>query len=281
MPAQLYFIHPDHLGTPRAITKASDNTKVWEWKNDDPFGANLPDENPNNANGSGSSAQPFKYNLRFPGQYFDQETNTNYNYFRDYDPSVGRYVQSDPIGLGGGVNTYAYVNANPIKRIDQHGLFSGADAALSWHFYTGGERYMDISKYCGEYMADPSIRMLSQFLKQRAAAETRRAAGRLTEGQTDFYYTENQEHLYLSLWGIYSFGEGLFHFQKMNCKITGEACRCASAQCQLNFSAVDLFRDPIDLCQQAGLCGKKKNLGGTPFWFGLNCNDSFTTRACK
>jgi RHS repeat-associated protein len=117
VPAQLYFIHPDHLGTPRAITKSTDNTKVWEWKNDDPFGNNAPDENPNGANGP----TQFKYNLRFPGQYFDEETNTHYNYFRDYDPSTGRYVQSDPIGLGGGLSTYLYANANSLTFIDPSG----------------------------------------------------------------------------------------------------------------------------------------------------------------
>jgi len=110
---QLYFIHPDHLNTPRLITNAAQQV-VWRWDNDDPFGNNPPNENP-------SGLGQFTCNLRMPGQYYDKETNLHYNYFRDYDPAIGRYIQSDPIGLAGGINTYAYVGGNPLSRIDPTG----------------------------------------------------------------------------------------------------------------------------------------------------------------
>jgi RHS repeat-associated protein len=90
----LYYIHADHLGTPRKITRPNDNKVLWTWESE-AFGASLPDPNP-------SGLGNFVFNLRFPGQYYDQETGLFYNGFRDYDPSTGRYIQSDPIGLAGG-----------------------------------------------------------------------------------------------------------------------------------------------------------------------------------
>jgi len=70
-----------------------------------------------------ASGRSFSYNLRFPGQYYQAETGLNQNWFRDYDPAPGRYVESDPIGLrGGSISTYAYVNNGPILYVDPLGL---------------------------------------------------------------------------------------------------------------------------------------------------------------
>jgi RHS repeat-associated protein len=112
--ANVFFIHTDHLNTPRLVANSS-GTTVWRWDQQEPFGVNAPDPNPS---GLGS----FEFNLRFPGQYADKETNLFYNYFRDYDSSLGRYVQSDPTGLKDGPNTYAYVSANPLMLSDPNGL---------------------------------------------------------------------------------------------------------------------------------------------------------------
>jgi RHS repeat-associated protein len=88
---------------------------VWRNDNTEPFGDSVPNENP-----SGLGA--FEFPLRFPGQYEDQETGLAYNMMRDYYPTIGRYVQSDPIGLRGGVNTYSYALQNPVQYIDVLGL---------------------------------------------------------------------------------------------------------------------------------------------------------------
>ena len=90
---------------------------VWRWESD-PFGTSVANQD---ADGNGVL---FSFPLRFPGQYFDTETATHYNYFRDYDPQIGRYVQSDPVGLAGGINTYPYVDGNPLSGTDPLGLLN-------------------------------------------------------------------------------------------------------------------------------------------------------------
>lgn len=115
----MYYIQTDQIDTPRVVTDQA-NKVVWRWDAADPFGASAPDEDPD-----GDGAR-FTLNLRFPGQYFDRETGLHYNYYRDYDPAIGRYIESDPTGLQGGINTYAYVTGNPLLYIDPFGLDVGA-----------------------------------------------------------------------------------------------------------------------------------------------------------
>jgi RHS repeat-associated protein len=111
------FVETDHLGTPRAVVHPSKNVIVWRWDlNPTAFGEHAAAKNPD-----GDSLN-YELNLRFPGQYYDSETGLNYNYFRDYDPATGRYLESDPIGLAGGISTYAYVRGRPISSIDPFGL---------------------------------------------------------------------------------------------------------------------------------------------------------------
>jgi RHS repeat-associated protein len=108
-----YYVYADNLGTPRGITN-SGGLLVWSWDGE-PFGASPP------VSGPGPQGAPFKYGLRFPGQYFDEETGYHHNGWREYIPELGRYAQSDPIGLAGGLNTYLYAYGNPLSVLDANG----------------------------------------------------------------------------------------------------------------------------------------------------------------
>ena len=111
----LYLVHTDHLDTPKALTDTGGRL-VWRAVHA-PFGLASADEDPD------GDSHSLVMNIRFPGQYFDQESGLHYNYHRYYDPSTGRYLRSDPIGLGGGTNTYGYVSGNPLGNSDPFGLF--------------------------------------------------------------------------------------------------------------------------------------------------------------
>jgi RHS repeat-associated protein len=114
-PPLVYFIHADHIDAPRVVVDRSNNLR-WRWMAE-PFGTTAPETNP-------ASLGTFVQNLRFPGQYADQESGLHYNMARFYGSDLGRYVQSDPIGLVAGINTYAYVLGNPLNLSDPFGLWS-------------------------------------------------------------------------------------------------------------------------------------------------------------
>jgi RHS repeat-associated protein len=103
------YIHTDHLGTPVLMTDST-GLKIWEIESK-PFG--------DDAGITGVA----NLNVRFPGQYYDAETGLHYNYFRDYSPMLGRYVEADPIGLRGGLNFYSYSNNSAINWTDPWGLW--------------------------------------------------------------------------------------------------------------------------------------------------------------
>ncbi|RLD30171.1 MAG: hypothetical protein DRI70_01505, partial [Bacteroidetes bacterium] len=104
----IHYLHTDHMMTPRFSTDSNQQV-TWSWEGE-AFG--------------NTEAQDIltEVNLRFPGQYYDSETGEHYNWNRYFQPKLGRYLSSDPIGLGGGGNTYGYTNANPINNLDSSGL---------------------------------------------------------------------------------------------------------------------------------------------------------------
>lgn len=112
---------------------------LWRWEGDQ-FGDVLPTGNLN-------------FPIRHAGQYYDSETGIFYNYFRDYDPITGRYVESDPIGLQGGLNTYGYVGGNPLLKVDPRGLieWSGTykEGGMGSVIHIGGKgMYFNLSTKC-------------------------------------------------------------------------------------------------------------------------------------
>jgi len=139
----VYWHHNDHLGTPQALTDIN-GTVVWTMSQT-PFGIATVNEDPD---GDGIKV---RNNFRFPGQYYDSETGLNYNYQRTYDPAVGRYTQSDPIGLNGGMNPFGYVNGNPVTGGDPSGLvtWTGAIVGVSGGMgITGGVFYLRLMSNC-------------------------------------------------------------------------------------------------------------------------------------
>ena len=104
----------DHLGTPQRLIDKQGIT-VWQ-ASYDAFGKATVNIN------------TVENNLRFAGQYFDSESSLHQNWFRDYDPETGRYLERDPVGLRGGINTYAYVMGNPVMGMDPWGLITFCEA---------------------------------------------------------------------------------------------------------------------------------------------------------
>lgn len=146
----LHYIEPDHLGTPRLVFNPLRNVAIWTWDiKGELFGNTEPNQDPD------IDGQAFVFDMRFPGQRYDAVSGLNYNYFRDYDPGTGRYVQSDPIGLGGGISTYAYVGGNPLGAVDRLGLWpvvlAGAQNRDDFNIFWGAWFDEDVPGVCIVY----------------------------------------------------------------------------------------------------------------------------------
>ncbi|WP_329953659.1 RHS repeat-associated core domain-containing protein [Stenotrophomonas sepilia] len=163
----LYYVQPDHLGTPRVVVDPARDVAVWSWDlKGEAFGATAPNEDPD------QDGTLFEFAMRFPGQRYDAESGLHYNVQRDYDPASGRFVTSDPLGLQGGISTYGYVKGNPLTSVDPDGMLAipllppppvvtGAPGAVG--AYNGG----DLSNPNGNWDFGPKINSdsLSNALK--------------------------------------------------------------------------------------------------------------------
>lgn len=142
----LNFVQPDHLGAPRAVIDPARDVAIWTWDiKGEAFGNTPPNQDPDN------DGTTFVFNLRFPGQRYDSATGLNQNYFRDYDASTGRYGQSDPIGLSGGISTWTYVESSPLIFSDHMGLEK--DQACLARYTTAGAVCGGVVGYYGSGVA--------------------------------------------------------------------------------------------------------------------------------
>ena len=124
---KLHYVEPDALGSPRVVIDPVRNVTVWRWDlTGEAFGDTAPAQDPD------VDGIAFVFDMRFPGQRYDSATGMNYNYFRDYDPATGRYVESDPIGLDGGMSTFSYTSSAPLSFSDPFGLLRWETNSTTW-----------------------------------------------------------------------------------------------------------------------------------------------------
>ena len=170
------YYHHDHLGTPHALARPN-GAVAWAAQAR-AFGT------------TSVTASTMTSHLRFPGQYYEQEIGLHYNWNRYYEPGSGRYISSDPMGIDGGLNTYAYAHNNPLKNIDPKGLKTeeqkrqkcikrGMNKCNSNTLITGGFR--GICKTFGGYCDDELERVVDRCKQNVVPLCNCIASGKITE----------------------------------------------------------------------------------------------------
>lgn len=159
----LYYIEADALGSPRAVIDPARNVAVWQWDAlGDAYGRDYPQEDPD------GDGVVFNLDMRLPGQRFDAVSGLHYNGFRDFDPSTGRYVESDPLGLDAGPSTYGYANGSPMAYSDPDGLIAGLVLRVA-------ARYI-VPRLSARLAARASMQAALRAAKKEAARLAARAA---------------------------------------------------------------------------------------------------------
>ena len=262
----MHYVHTDHLNTLRKVSRPSDNAVVWRWDSD-PFGTDAANQDPDN------DTVAFVYNLRFPGQYFDSETQLSYNINRDYDAALGRYIEGDPIGLLGGTNLFTYVESMPVVAFDPLGLcWSKARAGTQFTLGNGADVAVDTTG-CRSQI-DKAVSPERQIWKSRAEVAAKGKALTMACGSISWLDIARSVGIQSGVFWIGGFSlkqDGRCTVGR-NCADTNSAACTFDTYwftCSLGSRMRDRFEHPTDFDNSARSTNPdfwdKWNYGGTPF----------------
>jgi RHS repeat-associated protein len=262
MGPDFYWVHTDHLGTPLVATGALiDPIVVWR-ASYSAFGEATVEANPG---GYGSIV----LNYRLPGQFFDAETGLHYNFYRTYDPRLGRYLEPDPIGQPGGINLYLYARNNPVGIIDPFGLFGTLDFVKNYFRRNPSPVNLGGVGLGPAFESSPSVSSAISAFNARLERKARAAAAAACEKcppdgtTTGFSIADPTTTNVLREPGLFAVG-GSHFFRRGGCSVsvtctTGEY----SYSCSSDFGILDSFSDPLEGEEMFGF--PLEVPGGTPY----------------